>query len=343
MVTISVIRRRLQATPPLARTAFAAAAVLLIVAAAPLLLSAADVFFVTSVFVAILFTQAVAFTVGYGGVGTFGNQLFYGAAAYVSGYLVTANLVHDALILVIVGLFVGAVCAAVTLVFLRGDTGFVFGMITLAIGQTVYIFVEQSPYLNGTSGIAGIPRGGVFGVSLESGDAFYYFVLLVVAAALLAIALIRTSVFGQVLRALRVNAVRTESLGASGSRYRAWAVIASGAATGVAGVLFALTYGAVDPNAFFWTTGAIPILAALIGGIRSFVGPTVGVVIYLGLSYVLSQYTFSYLLWTAIVVLLLFLIAPEGVAGVFRSLWRRRAHLLSARSADRAQEATIDV
>jgi branched-chain amino acid transport system permease protein len=124
---------------------------------------------------------------------------------------------------------------------------------------------------------------------------------------------VRRSAFGEVLSATRQSALRVETLGAPVNRYKAVAVMLSGGLAGLAGALFAITYGAVDPSMFYWVAGATPILAGILGGMRTLTGPIVGATIYGGVIYAFSLSATVGQLYVSLIVLAIFLLMPDGI------------------------------
>ncbi len=130
------------------------------------------VYVLTQIAIGAIFASSVAFVIGFTGVPTFGNQLFYGAGAYLVAYYSAIHGFRENLIVLVLALVLGAVLAGLVGSFLRGPGGFAFGMLTLAIAQTGYLFAFQTPYLRGADGIVGVSRGEVAGISLASSGAF---------------------------------------------------------------------------------------------------------------------------------------------------------------------------
>ena len=282
-----------------------------------------DVYLATGVIIAMLFTSAVSFLVGFCGIPTFGSQVFYGAGAYLAGWLIADTGIQAPLIAVAAGVIVGLVTSVLIGLILRGRTGLTFGILTLAIGQAIYIFVNQSPYLFGSVGIPSIVPAPVIGASLVSVTGFYRFALILVAIALALLSWFRHSTFGRVLWGIRQSRERALTLGAPVERYQLVAFVAVGGLCGLAGALYALYVESVNPGVFYWTAGATPILAGLIGGIRSELGPLVGAVFYTVLGYLLEELTNSWQLVLAAIVLAVFLAEPGGLTPLAASAWRR--------------------
>jgi branched-chain amino acid transport system permease protein len=182
---------------------------------------------------------------GYTKMLSFGHAAYFGASAYVTGWLATARGWGT------IEAILGGVAAAALLGFVIGAIavrrqGIYFAMITLALSQLVFFVCLQADFTGGENGLQGIPRGSVFGaIGLGRDLWMYYFVLAVFAAVYALIHRIVHSPFGQILKAIRANEPRAVSLGYKVDRYKLEAFVLSASLAGLAGSLKALVLGFV--------------------------------------------------------------------------------------------------
>lgn len=268
----------------------------------------------SQLFVGVLFAVAVSFVIGMSGTPAFGNQLFYAGGAYLVAVLSTRLGVEDLVVLCVASLAFGAVLGGLTSLLLRKITGVAFGMVSLAIGQMAFVFVERSDLLNGENGISGIPSGSLLGLQLSASQ-LLTFIWVVVAFGVVAVALVARSRWGLLTRASRDSTARAAAVGIPTFRYHAVAFTLGAALSGLAGGLIATTVGTVDQSMFYWTAGAVPILAGLMGGIRTVKGPILGAVILSIVVIWVSAITTIWLLIEGVLTLGIFLIWPEGLLG----------------------------
>ena len=230
-----------------------------------------------------LFACAFNLLLGYSGILSFGHAALFGSAAYVCGYAAKAwHLPTEIAILC-------GVAASGLLGFLYGllatrQRGIYLAMITFALSQMIYFISVQAPFTGGEDGLQGIPRGYLLGVvDLSDPFSMYYFVLGVFVLALLLIARIIDSPFGQVLRAMKGNEVRAVSLGYDVDHIKIITFVMSGAFSGLGGSLLALALGFASLENVQWHVNGEVILMTLLGGLGTFFGPVVGAFLVLSI------------------------------------------------------------
>ncbi len=227
--------------------------------------------------------------------------------------LSTNHPVDNALLLLGGGIVVALILGGLSSLLLKRISGVAFGMVNLAISQMFYVYVGATKWTGQDNGIAGITSGTIFGQSLRSPSAMLVFVWVVVTIAVAIIWIVHRSRFGLVTRAARDSGSRAGAVGINTFRYHALAFIFGAGFCGIAGVLAAMSVGTVDVSMFYWTAGATPLLAGLLGGIRTMRGPIFGSVIISIITIWISQLWSGWLLIEGGVVLVIFLIWPLGL------------------------------
>jgi branched-chain amino acid transport system permease protein len=223
-----------------------------------------------------MFACAFNLLLGYTKMLSFGHAAYFGASAYVTGWLTTVHgwgTVEGILGGVAVSMLLGSVIGAIAV----RRQGIYFAMITLALAQVVYFICLQAQFTGGENGLQGIPRGSLFGaIGLGNDRTMYYFVLAVFVGVFAFIRRIVHSPFGQVLKAIRANEPRAISLGYKVDRYKLTAFVLSASLAGLAGSLKALVLGFATLSDVSQTTSGEVILMTLLGGSGTFLGPVVG-------------------------------------------------------------------
>jgi branched-chain amino acid transport system permease protein len=273
-----------------------------------------------------MFACAFNLLLGFTKMLSFGHAAYFGASAYITGWLVTVHgwgTVEGILGGVAVSMLLGFVIGAIAV----RRQGIYFAMITLALAQVVYFVCLQAQLTGGENGLQGIPRGSVFGL-LGLGDdrTMYYFVLAVFVAVFFFIRRIVHSPFGQVLKAIRANEPRAVSLGYKVDRYKLTAFVLSASLAGLAGSLKALVLGFATLSDVSQGNSGEVILMTLLGGSGTFLGPVVGANVVVTLQEYLSDLVGS---WVSVIIGAIFvvcvLIFRRGFVGEIQRRFAPRA------------------
>ena len=98
----------------------------------------------------------------------------------------------------------------------------------------------------------------------------------------LGLVLLLRSLFGRVLEGIRVNEHRMQALGFNTYRYKLAAFVIAGMLAGVAGHMWAMHRGFVNPELIGWHRSAEALLMILLGGLNTLHGPILGALAYTG-------------------------------------------------------------
>jgi len=272
-----------------------------------------------------IFACAFNLLLGYTGLLSFGHAMFFGSAAYATGWLVRSAAWGPA-----AGIAAGIALAAalglvVGLLAIRRQ-GIYFAMVTLAMAQMVYFVCLQVPFTGGEDGLQGVPRGHLFGLlPLEQVYAMYYTVLAIFVAVFALIVRIVHSPYGQVLKAIRENEPRAISLGYAVNRYKLLAFVLSAAIAGLAGALKTIVIGFATLTDVQWQMSGEVVLMTLLGGMATFVGPVLGAFTIIGLQDYLADSVGS---WVQVIIGAIFVVCVlafrRGFVGEFVAWWLRR-------------------
>ncbi|MGC8701964.1 MAG: branched-chain amino acid ABC transporter permease [Thiomonas sp.] len=225
-----------------------------------------------------LFACAFNLLAGYAGLISFGHAALFGGAGYLTGLaLTTWGLPTPVGILIGVGtaLAIGLVMGLLAV----RRSGIYFSMITLALAQIVYFYCLQANFTGGEDGLQGIPRGSLFGLSLQSDRVMYYVVLVVFVASWWFMRRVVQSPFGQILQAVRQNEPRAISLGYRANHYKLGVFLLSAGFSGLAGAMKAVVMGFETLTDVHWSTSGLVILMTLVGGLGTDLGPILGAVL----------------------------------------------------------------
>ena len=292
-------------------------------------------FLANDVIIWALFATSLNLLVGYTGLVSFGHAAYFGVGAYVTGILMKKLAVPFLLAWPAAGV-VGAACALVFGFFCVRLTRIYFAMLTLAFAQIVWaICFKWNELTGGEQGMPEIPYPDFgwlerFGASVpllggwRTAEYFYFLCVGLVGASLWALHRIVTSPFGRMLTTIRENAERAEFSGVPVRRTIYIAFVTAGFFAGLSGALLAPLEQTVSPSTAHWTKSAEPVMATLIGGPLSFLGPIVGAVVYLGLKEIIVRFTEYWLLVFGLVLLATVLTFRGGLMGALTAWLLRR-------------------
>ena len=256
------------------------------------------------------------FVVGYAGQISIGHAGFYAIGAYASVLLATKFGVPfwiAALAGVTLTIVTSLVIAAPTL----RTRGVYLAMVTLAFGFVVFFVVNNwTDVTGGPSGIFGIQRPLIAGAPMND-RAYYAFILVAFAVGQIVYERLVSGRFGRTLLALSSSELGTASLGISAPRWKLLAIALSAAYTGAAGVFFAHQGQYLNSDSFPFETSILFLVALLLGGMRTRLGPLLGTVILVVYpTFITAVSNYQYLiLGIVLVAMLLFL--PEGLLAKF--------------------------
>jgi len=258
-----------------------------------------------------LFAVATNLILGFGGLVSFGQGVFYGLGAYV----VALGWMHHSLSFtesIIMAPFAGAVVAFFLGLLALRTRRLYFALLTLAFSQLAYVIAQGQTQLTGGS-------NGVFGSMLPgwllNPEHGFYFILAVTTVSIAILWKVTASPFGVVLRAIRDNRERVDALGVNVFSHQLVAFVIAGFFCSVAGTLFVVYSQSAYPTLLEWTSSGAPVFMAVIGGMFSFSGPIVGAFVYQLANYFLIQYTKDWELILGVVLLVVVLLRPDGLVG----------------------------
>jgi branched-chain amino acid transport system permease protein len=160
-------------------------------------------------------------------------------------------------------------------------SGHYFSMATIAVAELVRLVVTNTEYLGAAVGLSGptVPRN-IFDLSFISALPYYYLFLGVLAVTLAITWWMTNSRMGFYLRAIKDSERAARSLGAPAARTKLYAFMLSAGLTAVAGALYAMMFGFVDPESGLGILISVKILImAALGGAGLLFGPLVGAAI----------------------------------------------------------------
>jgi branched-chain amino acid transport system permease protein len=269
----------------------------------------------TKIMVYALAASSLNLILGYGGMVSFGHAAYFGLGAYTVAILMREGVTSAWVIWVAAVGLSGLLALLIGVISLR-TRGVYFIMITLAFAQMIYYLVVSFKQYGGEDGLRA--RRPEFGLFELNDTTLYYLTLGVLLAALCLMHRLVHSRFGRVLQAIRENESRALALGYPVFRFQLVAFVLAGAIAGLAGVLMAHYTQYVSPSLLAWQQSGHLMMMVILGGVGQFWGGVLGAAVLSLVEEVLQDLTIHWQLGVGVILLLIVLFAPQGLAGLLR-------------------------
>jgi branched-chain amino acid transport system permease protein len=221
---------------------------------------------------------------GFAGQVSVGNAVFFGAGAYMP--LLFYKLWQVSPLLGFpAGIAVSLVIAVVIGIPTLRLSGHYFSMATIAVAELIRIVVSNWDFVGAAIGLTGPATARGWSDLVFRSSVPYYYMFLAVLVTLLAVTYaIQRSRFGYYLRAIRGGERAARSLGVPVSRYKLYAFMLSATFTSLAGSLYVVKFGFIDPGSAFGILVSVNmVLIAALGGAGRLFGPLLGAAILIPL------------------------------------------------------------
>lgn len=268
-----------------------------------------------------LIAAACNLLLGYTGLLSFGQGIFFGLGSYVAGIFLTRYGVPVWLVLIMATLLGAAVATLVGWLSIRRQ-GVYFVMLTLAFSQLFYFLAYTfSDLTGGDNGLMDVPRPDLGAGPMNDAWSFYIFVS-VSFLVLFAVMLQATqSTFGRTLIAVRDNEERAAAIGFPVKAFKTAAFAISGAVTAYGGALKAMLIGVAPLANIEHHTSEMILIMTIIGGSTSLFASVIGAAAYMILADVLSQIWPRWLLLLGLALVCIALFLQKGLWGLIEKLW----------------------
>lgn len=263
---------------------------------------------------------------GYGGLFSLGHAAFFGIAAYTTAILFSSHGVSPWIGLVLGVFLTTGTAIAISWPCFRLKGAF-FSLATLVFPVAMEIIANNWVKLtNGPTGIAIPFRPGFTNFMFRSRWPYLIGAFLLMAVTYLITRLMHRSRLGLYLIAIRDDQTAAESLGVWPVRCKVIVTMISAALTAISGFFYANFILFLDPPSVFSIDTSIKIaLLGIVGGMGTAFGPIAGSLLMTPLDGVLSQFLGGgiRLLMYGLILLLVVLIAPQGLVGTAQK-WCRK-------------------
>jgi branched-subunit amino acid ABC-type transport system permease component len=271
----------------------------------------------TSVLVFVLIFSSLGLLVGLSRQVSLSHAIFVVLGATTLSHLLDAGVPY-VLALLFSGLALAPVGAIVAIPAIR-LSGLFLALATFGFGVLAQHLLFSTAVVFGQEGTVFLGRPEFFGLSLAGAQAFYYFVLVIVFAGVVAIETVRVSRLGRILRALADSRLATESLGVNPVAARVLVFCLSAFLAAIAGGLLGTLTVGVNSTSYDFFQSLLWIAVLVTAGPASLGGAILAALLFIGVP---SMFTSKTVLeWIPVafgLAAILLAQAPNGLAGLLR-------------------------
>lgn len=287
-----------------------------------------------------LITLSLTFLAAYGGMVSLAQMAVAGVAGYAVAVFSShsANVGADILpwpMAVLIGMLAGTGAGLLIGAIAVRSRGIYLLMSTLAIAMIFYYVAQQNTViLHGFDGIRGVAVPTVLGVSLRGPRVFYYLCLAIAGLAYLLVVHVVRTPFGLALQGARDDEQRMRSLGYKVTLHQIAAFGVAGFLAAAGGILNLWYQGGISPGSIGMTSTVGILIMAVIGGLSHPRGAFIGALAYVLIQSfavdIVGANRFNTLVGS--VFLIIVMLSPDGLAGMWRTLVTRHASDRALRS-----------
>jgi len=284
-----------------------------------------------SVLLAAISASAWNIVGGYAGQVSVGHSMFFGAGAYLP-LLVYTLWGWPPVLGVPLGVAVSLGLAVVVGMPTFRLQGHYFSMATIAVAELIRLVIGTWDLVGAAIGLQGPAVGrGWWDLTFPSELPYYYLFLAVLAVVLLVTWHVQRTRFGYYLRAVKAGERAARSLGVPVRRTKLYALMLSAVFTSIAGSLYSIKTGFIDPESGFGILVSVQmVIIAALGGAGTMAGPVIGALILVPLQTASNTWLggggsgLTYILYGGIIVLLA-RFEPGGLVHLWQRITSRRA------------------
>ena len=290
---------------------------------------AGDTFYLRLATEALIFAGlaiSVDILLGYTGLLSLGQALYFGMGAYLSALVLIA--IPSFWLALAVALVAGLVVGLIGGVIANRVRGVYFALITFGMAQVAAKVVYNTRALGASDGLIGVPildiQLGIASVSSASPVGLFLIVLTIIVLLYALAAYVLDTPFGRLLIALRANERRVPFLGYNTVSLRLAAYVLAAVIATVSGALYPMLRGFVSPELLFFATSGNAVIMVVLGGVGTLVGALYGSVLLTVLKSVVGTWTEHHLIVIGLLFMGAVIFLPRGLMGFVRPALARR-------------------
>lgn len=281
---------------------------------------------------------SVDILLGYTGLLSLGQALYFGVGAYTSALILRDT---PSFWLAMGGAVLASLAAGVVGGLIANRVrGVYFALITFGLAQVMANVVYNTRALGASDGLIGVPvlKINLGLVTVDAGKPmdFLLLTLCIIAILYIAVAYLLSTPFGRVIQALKANEKRVSYLGYSVWAPRMVAYIIAALVAGIAGALYPMLRGFVSPELMFFAASGNAVVMVVVGGVGTLAGALFGAMLLTFLKSWIGSLTEHHHIFIGLIFMASILFLPRGIIGSIRPLVERALRRREARA-----EATV--
>jgi branched-chain amino acid transport system permease protein len=291
---------------------------------------------VTRMMILGIFAMSLDLLQGVTGLVSLGHAAYFGLAGYALAFLTPQGEPVSLWWTLPAAVAAAGLAALVIGFFVVRTHGIYFIMVTMAFAQMVFFLFFDNKALGGSDGLyinfkPSAAIGGWTPFDLDSKLTMYYFTLVLMLLVYLFLRRLLWSPFGRALAGIRVNEHRMRAMGFGTFSHKLAAFTLAGALAGLAGYLWGIQTGYINPELMGFQMSAHTIMMVVLGGMGNFAGAIIGAFAFESLLFLFKDLPKlgavdlgkHWQLSMGIFIVLVVTFAPRGLLGLVALLRRK--------------------
>lgn len=264
---------------------------------------------------------SVDILLGYAGLLSLGQALYFGIGAYVSA-LVLKQVGPSFWSALGAGLAAGLLTGIIGGLIAIRVRGVYFALITYGLAQVVAKVIYNTRELGASDGIIGIPVVevplGLLTTRADHPAGFFLVVLALIGLVYLTLVYLAATPFGRALAGVRVNEGRLPFLGYRPDALKLGAFVLAAVIASGSGALYPMLRGFVSPELLYFEASTNAVIATIIGGAGTLIGSLYGTILLVYLKSMVGTITEHHQMVIGALFIIAVIFFPRGLIGFAR-------------------------
>jgi branched-chain amino acid transport system permease protein len=293
----------------------------------PLFVSQYAIRLANTILIQAIAALGVNVVLGYAGLVSIAHAAFMALGAYSSALIMIKLHAPFPLAILSACLVCGATSGVIGMLGNRVETNYLL-VITLGIHISIFLVIVNENWLTGgASGLFNVPHPDIGPWVLGNDRSYYWLTSVSFVIALYCAGCLRNAKAGRAMLAARLHQPAARMSGINVNRYRVWAMVIAGIYFGASGSLFAHMIGFLGPEEFSISLTLLLTLTVVVGGLGSNLGSCVSVALLTVVTEAIQTEASSWLLFYGVLIMVVMVVAPRGIAGIADDLMARARRL----------------